>query len=420
MIAKHSKSLTKYLDSHAEAESVVTGDMGGPYANVVIIPAYNEGPSLDRAVASIPGDNTLAVVVVNASTDGPGAVFETNEATLTRLNAAYPRASGGDGAGLHPTHFGEMLLLDRQLPPGQGVGLARKHGCDVALRLWADGRITSPWLHCTDADVKLPASYFDHHRGVDVEGAAATARSFRHASSEELASACRVYDAWLRYYVVGLAWAQSPYAYHAIGSTMAVNAQHYAAVRGFPRKNAAEDFYLLNKLRKVGTIETVRCPPIEIEARRSERVPFGTGRAMGQALDHGESALPKFDAPLAFRCLAAVLTAARRGIEDGKNLNDCLDPVPLIDAGLLGETIRRLGLEEAHEVARRSSPKPPTQQKAFDDWFDAFRTMKFMHAVRDDGIAALEFEDAMQRGAFLLEGAPPTVAEDIELLLTSR
>ena len=77
----------------------------------------------------------------------------------------------------------------------------------------------------------------------------------------------RLYEYSLRYYVAGLTYAQSPYAFHTIGSTMAVNAEHYASVRGFPRREAGEDFYLLNKLAKVGSVHTLE----ENNAMRSDR-----------------------------------------------------------------------------------------------------------------------------------------------------
>ena len=54
-------------------------------------------------------------------------------------------------------------------------------------------------------------------------------------------------------------YARSPYAFHTIGSTMAVSANHYAKVRGFPKREAGEDFYLLNKLAKVKTLGAQGC-----------------------------------------------------------------------------------------------------------------------------------------------------------------
>ncbi len=57
-------------------------------------------------------------------------------------------------------------------------------------------------------------------------------------------------------------------------------------MRGFPKREAGEDFYLLNKLAKVGTVLELAEGPdneaIRIESRRSDRVPFGTGAAVNR------------------------------------------------------------------------------------------------------------------------------------------
>ena len=56
----------------------------------------------------------------------------------------------------------------------------------------------------------------------------------------------------------------SIYGFTALGSTMVIGASTYAAVRGFPKKNAGEDFYMLNKIRKLAHIKAVAGTPIEI------------------------------------------------------------------------------------------------------------------------------------------------------------
>ncbi len=66
--------------------------------------------------------------------------------------------------------------------------------------------------------------------------------------------ATQLYELSLRYYVAGMKFARSPYAFHTIGSSMAVSPVHYARVRGFPKREAGEDFYLLNKLAKLGSV----------------------------------------------------------------------------------------------------------------------------------------------------------------------
>ncbi|GIR63469.1 MAG: hypothetical protein CM15mP68_1350 [Pseudomonadota bacterium] len=61
----------------------------------------------------------------------------------------------------------------------------------------------------------------------------------------------------------------SAYAYPTLGSTISVHAQSYARVRGYPKRNAGEDFYLLNKLNKLHPVQVLQQPVIEVQARLS-------------------------------------------------------------------------------------------------------------------------------------------------------
>ena len=96
------------------------------------------------------------------------------------------------------------------------------------------------------------------------------------------------------------------YGFTTIGSLITVNPEHYAKVRGFPKRDAAEDFYLLNKMAKVGAVRSIQAPIVEIEARLSTRVPFGTGPALAKILESGiEDYL--FYHPMVFEELRAFL-----------------------------------------------------------------------------------------------------------------
>ena len=99
-------------------------------------------------------------------------------------------------------------------------------------------------------------------------------------------NAIQHYDYYLNNHVYNLKRIGSPYAFHTIGSTIAINADFYAKVRGFPKLAAGEDFYILNKLAKIGVIKTLRGAPIILSARISNRTPFGTGQALNTLLEN--------------------------------------------------------------------------------------------------------------------------------------
>jgi len=177
--------------------------------------------------------DVLIVVVLNARRDSPKEVHEANAAARERLASlgAAEIVSANPEVRLFPALRGRVLLIDRAsagsyFPPDQGVGLARKIGCDLMLRLHLKERLTSPWIHATDADVSLPPDYFDQVTSFDPQSTAAALYSFEHrfAADESLATAGRLYEISLRYQTLGLAWAGSPYAYEALGSCLAISA----------------------------------------------------------------------------------------------------------------------------------------------------------------------------------------------------
>ena len=407
---------------------VLACNSGSPFNQVVVIPAYGEDQILDRAIDSIPGsasDPSLAIIVLNERANSPHSVKSINVATFSRLRARFgecreinsaPDAPQQQPATLCRTAFGALLLVRVTLADDQGVGLARKHGADLALAAWSAGLIASPWIHCTDADVQLPADYFH----MPSASAAVALHRFRHvAAHDDAQQAARIYDAWLRLHVLGLHWAASPYGFHSIGSTITVNAASYAQVRGFPRRNAAEDFYFLNKLAKTGAVITADSAPLRISARVSDRVPFGTGRAIGVAHSEGLHALPKFYHPQVYVYLKAVLIALEQSCDSGHFdratllcavAGQQLDPAPL-DAAL-----DTLGFDAAINRAIGSSTQSHTRRHAAHCWFDAFRSMKFIHHLRDNGIASVDAQTALKEGQFLLEQSAPCVQDDITVI----
>ena len=295
------KALRKYLARHAEPEAAAVLDASFTrerYGHVLCIPAYGEGRGVLDTLASVPEGprgSVLIILVVNETGASPEWVRAANRASLASLQPTTTTRS--KRMWLHEHVRGDLVVVDRTaaqlpLPDDQGVGLARKIGADMALAMWAAGAIASPWIHCTDADASLPPDYFARplappHAGVGQLDAAACVYDFRHLpeSDPETARAALRYEIFLRYLVLGLRSAASPYAFHNIGSTLALSPLAYARARGFPRRQAAEDFHLLAKLAKLGPIRPLRGEPISLSSRVSSRVPFGTGAAVARGLE---------------------------------------------------------------------------------------------------------------------------------------
>ncbi len=416
------KAVRKYLERYAEPEAAAAGRMraeDGPAGHVLCIPAYGEGEGLLDTLASVPAGPrgpVAMVVVVNEPADAPAWARRANRSTLASLRARFGPPGMKEGPierFRHPR--GSLWLVDRtgsgaRLPRGQGVGLARKIGADIALRFWACGRLRSPWLHCTDADALLPPDYFV--RPLTLEPAArgklepaALLYDFLHepVAGPENARAVLRYEIFLRYYVLGLRAAGSPYAHQSLGSTIALSPLAYARVRGVPRRAAGEDFHLLAKLAKVGSLTPLRGDPIRLSGRVSTRVPFGTGAGVARELRRlrADAFYPAYD-PRVFAWLRVWLgTLADLGT--GRAPSEPIEAVfrrhasrePEVDRASLWGVLVHIGAVGAAEAGRRRGARH------LHEWFDALRTLRFIHEVRDRHLPAIPLDEALERAPFV-------------------
>ena len=426
-------ALEKYLAHYAEAEARSLPSLGRTFGHAIVVPAYDEGTNLFTTLESIPEGplgEVLTILVVNTPADAPPRAHLHGQQLIERLTDEL----GGEWTTAGPPLFrsfehphGALLCIDRtgprSLPAGQGVGLARKIGCDVALQLHARGSDRSAWIHTTDADVKLPRDYFEAAPdSFDGEPPAALIYPFWHHCEPPaaLADAMQRYEVFLRYYVLGLADAGSPYAFHTLGSTLAIHASAYAKVRGFPRRAAGEDFYLVNKLAKVGHILQLQHPVLLIGGRSSHRVPFGTGAALKQILaDSAQGRTYRVYAPEVFQCLKVWLAAIDLLCTDraSSNLVDYLEAAGRAhgsaDVEQLHSEMSQAGFLSAALHARQISHDASTMARHVHTWFDAFRTLKLIHRLTRS-FPKVELLDAIRHSPFL-EGLAKA-ADDLEKL----
>jgi hypothetical protein len=397
-------ALRKYLERYAEPEAAWGRQLGTQYAATLVMPLQREDESFLENLAPALGaavGRVLVIVVVNATDEAPAATHEANARLLRVLaDRLVPRQElpalelSAASASLGRLGKFDLLVIDRaspgkRMPVGQGVGLARRIGMDLSLQLHQLGGSSSPWLATTDADAQPPASYFQAIAAVATltpDGARRVALTlpFWHTPSGDAAidRATADYELSLRYYTLGLAAAGSPYAYESMGSSIVVLAEAYAEVRGFPRRNAGEDFYLLDKLAKVGALHRLKCEPIRLRSRTSDRVPFGTGRKVGEIVGNG-GALSTYH-PRVFELLRVTLAALRHAVatRDAEALPAQLNEQ--LDAGTTGavsSALDELQVFEALPGMFDASPDARVRQRRLNTWFDALRTLRFIHLL---------------------------------------
>lgn len=418
---KPNNAAEKYLATYAEPE--IRSLQGLPaqarYQQVLVIPACNEAADFLERIP--PTDqSTLLILVINQGPQAAPRVTNRNQRLAESAKAfgcVLFSATEPAAIALYHNKFRslDLLVVDRfspgaELPAKGGVGQARKIGADLALALINSGQVASPWIHNTDADTRLPPGYFES--GQDRHShAAAVLFPFKHQCdpADAVGRATALYEFSLFYYVAGLRWAGSPYAFQTVGSSFAVHAQRYAQVRGFPKRAAAEDFYMLNKLAKVAPIIELDCEPIMIRARTSDRVPFGTGAAVNQMLEMQDPVLDyRFYDPQVFACLQVCLAALQplwqqrtvgpdsllKIIRAGNEL-----PLPVTPQGLVG-LLNSIGMPVALEHAFRQSGDADQFRRQIHNWFDAFRTLKLVHLLRDNYYPSVSLQKLQAQSLF--------------------
>jgi len=393
----------------------IEGAPPGPFTGAVIIPSLAESRNLPLTLASLAANPAeylsrfLILVVVNQRADASPEERADNRATL----ASLPVWKGEYG--LERLHWVDAASLGNELPPGQGVGLARKIGLDLALgRL--DFAAGDPPLVCLDADTIVQPDYLpaiDRHFASAKEGGASI--PYRHRPAGDLAGQAAIdrYELFLRVYVLGLEQAGSPYAFHTVGSAMACRASAYAASGGMNRRLAGEDFYFLQQVHKVAGVAPLTGTVVHPSPRPSRRVPFGTGRAVGDMLSQGEERL-LFYQPALFVILGEWLACV--GGHDGADGTGLLRRAGEISPHLR-EFLEQAGFSAAWDNLLRHNPGHDRLMTAFHGWFDAFRTMRLLHHLSDAGWPRVAPEEAvgplMERAGY---GGVADVGELLERL----
>lgn len=361
------------------------------YENALLVPAFLEDLSFLQRLDSHPPlseKKFLLVLISNHPSD---------IATADKGAALASHAAIVDWLGVHSwqsenlslfelDHF-DVLLVDRTgaqaIATDQGVGLARKIGADLITYLISIGHIRSQWILSSDADSLLPKEYFKLQ--IDPEASAAL-YPFKHLNDgTNIGRATELYEKSINHYVEGLKSAGSDYAFPSLGSCLAINVKSYIQARGFPKRAAGEDFYLLNKLAKLGPIQLLQMPEIQIEARTSDRVPFGTGPAVAKLI--GSPSMyeePIFYNPKIFELLETLLAQLRLR---PKTLDS------LMVSEICSEALQHQGIDKAFSHAQNQKLNPVQYDLHIKSWLDGFRTLKFVHYLRDNGYPSLSYND---------------------------
>ncbi len=404
-----SKALKKYLQQYAEPESQCLHNFPAQFNQGLLIPMYRESEtSLRRFIDFAQSQqNTLLVIVLNRpETDNDIQWYlELKNAVLDSLNPDWQVDEQPLTLYELPNNS-SLLVVDRvykgtPLKPDEGVGTARKIGADVLCQLINNKHIQSPWIATSDADGHLPSSYFSTLAAC--KNAAAVVFPYEHTySHDDPRLPTQLYEYKLHYYVQGLSWSGSPYAFHTVGSTLAIDFEHYAKVRGFPKRAGGEDFYLLNKVAKTGDVITLDCDKIQLEARHSDRVPFGTGPATQQIANQSNPFDTLIYHPDCFYYLHFFLLLLQDLSQSTSTIADSINRLKkhkpeAVEIETLLKLTQFLKLEAALKHCYQQGLTNSTRKQHLEQWFDGFKTLKLIHWIRDNALPSISFSKWIEK-----------------------
>lgn len=254
----------------------------------IVIPCYGEPDVMSTIHSLFACDKgnfgVEIIVVVNTYQISPESVCQLNRLSYNELTA-FAQENNTSQFYLTP------LYIENLLGHQTGAGVPRKIGMDEAVRLFKKEENPEGIIVSLDADCTVERNYLTEiHRCFKQYKLKSATIEFHHPvehlpEEDELRKAAEVYEEYLRYYRSALAYTGYPYAYYTIGSAFAVTVEAYLQVGGMGRQQAGEDFYFLQKVFPLGKTRFIDTTCVYPAARTSNRVPFGTGPAIGKMLE---------------------------------------------------------------------------------------------------------------------------------------
>lgn len=351
---------------------------------VVVIPCFNE-PDISASILALakadkPNCAVEVIVVINYGEQVCDDIKQNclkNYTEVCELSAQLSKP----GFTIYP-------VLKKDLPPKTaGVGLARKTGMDEAAHRFMQINKPQGLILCFDADSACDNNYFTEIEKHPSKNNTAIAGSIYYEHplngntyTEDIYSGIVQYELHLRYYNQATRLIGLPYAYHTVGSSMFCTASAYAKVGGMNKRKAGEDFYFLQKLIPLGNFTEINTTRVIPSPRISDRVPFGTGRAMMKFM---EDKLPQihtysFESFLIIKELVEKIPDLFRA--DYQKQTEILNSLhPYLNEYLIG-----LDYYNAIDELNNNSADYTAFSKRFFRWFDAFRTLKFLNWVHEE------------------------------------
>lgn len=385
-----------YLTRYAHQQEYLEGEsVSENLGTLVTIPCFNE-PNILTTLESIyncyPTKFPVEILIlINHPQGSASEVIRQNKNSLKEV-VRWIKSHSEAKRRFHVIWIGDLPVKYA------GVGLARKIVMDEAIRrLFRTGTFEGIIVGL-DADSTCDKNYlqeierfFLNHpeaNGANIYFEHALKSDFKDKNNLGIAS----YELHLRYMVHALRYVKFPYAFHAVGSSMAVRGSAYVKQGGMNRRKAGEDFYFLQKIIPLGNFGEINTTRVIPSARESNRVPFGTGKAMMKWSEFGDKVFKSYN-PEIYEELFKLFS----GIN---NLYDFKEPDLMKHYKDLGPCMKKfVSLSDWTDKIMRiqsESTSLKTFRYRFFQWMNGLNTLKFIHYARNIKYKNVPIMDAYQ------------------------
>jgi len=385
---------TPYLQKQALFGAQISGKPAEDLGMIVVIPAKDEPKLIDSLEALDkafkPKGDVEVIVVINDS--------EKDEPTLKERNRKLFEKAKKWGSKHSFSRIKYHILYHSNLVAKHaGVGLARKIGMDEAIYRFQQVGLENGVIICFDGDSSCKRNYFKAIEKHFDENPKTQACSIHYehplegdAFPQKVYRAIALYELHLRYYTQAQRFAEFPFAFETIGSSMAVRADAYQQQGGMNRRKAGEDFYFLHKFTHLGHFSEIKTTTVIPSPRRSDRVPFGTGKAVGDISDKPKDIFETY-APQSFVDLQVFFkNVSKLRTWKKTNFDTKFEKLPASVAAFL----KTVNFEQKLFEIIKNTSNAATFKLRFFRWFNAFMMMKYVHFTRDHFYPNVPVEDA--------------------------